>query len=131
MKLIKGLFLFTVMATGILVACNKVNYKKAKSGMLYQIYPGGGKDSLIRDQQYAKLEMIAKLGDSVLYSSYGKMPLFVKAMTDKGGEYSIIEILTQLRKGDSVVTVQLVDSLQKRGAQMPEVAKKGDRINTS
>ena len=67
MKIVKGLLVFMVMATALFVACNKVDYKKAKSGLLYKIFPGKGKDSLIRDQQFVKFQMIAKLDDSVLY----------------------------------------------------------------
>ena len=131
MKIVKGLLVFMVMATALFVACNKVDYKKAKSGLLYKIFPGKGKDSLIRDQQFVKFQMIAKLDDSVLYSSYGKMPGYAKVMTDRGAAYSLLEILPLMRKGDSAVTVQLVDSLMKQGVQLPPAAKKGDRITTT
>lgn len=131
MKIVKGLLVFMVMATTLFVACNKVDYKKAKSGLLYKIYPGKGKDSLIRDQQFVKFQMVAKLDDSVLYSSYGKMPGYAKVMTDRGAAYSLLEILPLMRKGDSAVTVQLVDSLMKQGVQLPPAAKKGDRITTT
>ena len=131
MKVIKSLLLLLVMAFVVLAACNKVDYRKAKSGLLYKIYPGKGKDSLIRDGQFVKFEMIAKLGDSVLYSSYGKMPGYAKVSQERGSAYSVLEILPQMREGDSVVTVQMVDSLLKQGVQLPPVAKKGDRIVTS
>jgi FKBP-type peptidyl-prolyl cis-trans isomerase FkpA len=131
MKLIKGLGLFLLIAATVFVACNKVNYKKAKSGLLYHIYPGKGKDSLIREGQFVKFEMVAKLEDSVLYSSYGKMPGYAKVMSGQGTAYSLLEILPLMRKGDSVVTIQLVDSLMKQNVQLPPAAKKGDRIMTT
>jgi len=131
MKVFKSLLFLLVMAFTVLAACNKMEYRKAKSGLLYKIYPGKGKDSLIRDGQFVKFEMVAKLGDSVLYSSYGKMPGYAKVSQERGSAYSLLEILPEMRKGDSAVTVQMVDSLMKQGVQLPPVAKKGDRIVTS
>jgi FKBP-type peptidyl-prolyl cis-trans isomerase FkpA len=113
------------------VACNSVSYKKAKSGLLYKIYPGGGKDSLLKEGNIVKFQVVAKLNDSVLYSSYGKLPAYAQLNTSPNSAYSILEILPLMRKGDSAVTVQLFDTLQKKGAQLPPSAKKGDRIITS
>ena len=119
------------MAVSVLAACNKIDYKKTKSGLLYKIFPGKGKDSLIKVDQFVKFEMIAKLNDSVLYSSYGKMPGYAKVTTDAASGYSLLEILPLMRKGDSAVTVQLIDTLMKQGVSLPQNAKKGDRITTN
>lgn len=121
-----------MIASVLVIACNKVQYNKAKSGLLYKIFPGEGKDSLIRNGQFVKFQMVAKLNDSVLYSSYGKMPGYAKLMTGMmGTDYSLIEILPLMRKGDSAVTVQVVDTLLNKGVQLPAVARKGDRLSTS
>ena len=47
------------------------------------------------------------------------------------GSYSPFEVFTELRKGDSIVTTQLVDTLFKKGMQQQiPFAKKGDQIKT-
>ena len=44
MKVFKSLLFLLVMAFTVLAACNKMEYRKAKSGLLYKIYPGKGKE---------------------------------------------------------------------------------------
>jgi FKBP-type peptidyl-prolyl cis-trans isomerase FkpA len=119
-----------VAVLALTVACNNVSYKKAKSGLLYKIFPGSGKDSLLKEGNIVKFQVVAKLNDSVLYSSYGKLPAYAQLNTSPNSAYSILEILPMMRKGDSAVTVQLVDTLLRKGAQLPPIAKKGDRITT-
>jgi FKBP-type peptidyl-prolyl cis-trans isomerase FkpA len=130
MKRINYLF-WMVAVLALTVACNSVSYKKAKSGLLYKIYPGGGKDSLMKEGNIVKFQVVAKLNDSVLYSSYGKLPAYAQLNSSPNSAYSILEILPLMRKGDSAVTVQLVDTLLRKGAQLPPTAKKGDRMTTT
>jgi FKBP-type peptidyl-prolyl cis-trans isomerase len=66
-----------------------------------------------------------------MYSSYGKMPAFVKIAATDEPSYNINEILPLMKKGDSAVTVQMVDTLLNRGEQLPQNLKKGDRITTT
>ncbi len=130
MKRLKVLpfFLIAILA---LAACNQVSYKKTKTGLLYKIFPGPGKDSLIVEGDMLKFSIITKLNDSVLYNSSGKMPGFVKVNAGPQSEYNLAEILTLMKKGDSAVVVQSVDSLLNKGLamQLPPGAKKGDRIS--
>jgi FKBP-type peptidyl-prolyl cis-trans isomerase FkpA len=125
-------YLFWIVAVlALTVACNKVSYRKAKSGLLYKIYPGNGKDSLMKEGNIVKFQVIAKLNDSVLFTNYGKLPQYAQLNSSPNAAYSIFEILPMMRKGDSAVTVQLVDTLLRKGAQLPPVAKRGDLITTS
>jgi FKBP-type peptidyl-prolyl cis-trans isomerase len=71
------------------------------------------------------------LNDSLLYSSYGRVPAYVKLSPMETPSYNLLEILPLMKKGDSAVTVQMADTLMKKGEQLPPSAKKGDRITTT
>lgn len=117
-------------AVVIIVSCGKVSYKKTSSGLVYKLFPSSGKDSLLRDGQIAKVEATAKLNDSTFFSSYGRVPVYIRIQSLKTN-YDLLEILLMMKKGDSAVCVQVADSLIKKGQQLPENTKKGDRITTT
>ncbi len=123
--------LLVIAALALSVSCNKVSYKKTKSGLLYKIFPGNSKDSLIKTGNVVKFMAIAKINDSVWYTSYGKMPAFVQMMPVEKPGYDLLEILPLMRKGDSAVTVQIGDTLLNKGVQLPVPVKKGDRLTTT
>ena len=113
----------------LMTACKNVNYRKTKSGLLYKIFPGKGGGSLVREGNVVKYNVTYKLNDdSVLYTSYGKAPSYNNVKEVGAGTYNMAEIFTMMRKGDSAVTVQILDSLIKRGAQIPFAVHKGDRL---
>jgi len=110
------------------------DYQKTKSGVMYKIF-SDGKDSLAKAGNILKLNVIIKTGikDSVLQTTYGKMPLFVPVRTDLPEEiYSQAEVFPLLRKGDSAVMVQLQDTIMKKGMGMQNLPfyRKGDKIIT-
>ncbi|HNF46492.1 MAG TPA: FKBP-type peptidyl-prolyl cis-trans isomerase [Chitinophagaceae bacterium] len=119
-----------LMAAITMFACNKVDYKKTPSGLLYKIFPASTKDSLIREGLVVKMEATAKINDSVFFSSYGKAPVFLK-MQPLRNSYNILEVLKMMKVGDSAVIVQMADTLINRQEQLPPTAKKGDRIVTT
>ncbi len=127
MKKISFLMLIVLVAA---VGCKKMDYRKTRSGLLYIIFPGKGNDSLIREGQIVKFHVITKLNDSVLYSSYDRVPGYAKPFTVGEPPYNLLEILTMMRVGDSAVTVQITDTLINKGAQLPPNVKKGDRLTT-
>lgn len=125
-------FFMLMMATILLaVGCKKMSYKKTTSGLAYNIFPGNGKDSLIKDGNIIKFHVVTKLNDSVMYSSFDKAPAFQKYMKAEQPGYNFFEILSQMRAGDSAVTVQMVDTLMTKGIQLPPHFAKGDRIVTT
>ncbi len=122
--------LVLIAALSFTVSCKNVSYKKTKSGLLYKIFRGDGKDS-IKEGQIVKFNYQVKFNDSLMdrYNSYGKVPGYVKAQTLPVPSYDFQELLTMLRKGDSVVTVQMADTLLKQQSPLlPPHAKKGDRV---
>lgn len=114
-------------------SCNNINYQKTKSGMLYKIISSNSKDSTVKEGEYLKLHFTQKLNDSVLQTSFGKMPAYVKVSPSPTDAYNPGEIFHLLRKGDSVITVVLVDSLLRKGImpELPPFMKKSDRLSTS
>jgi len=129
-------FLVVMMAMVLaLASCkNNVDYKKTKSGIMYKIF-GDSKDSLVKPGNIMKINYTIKIGssDSVLQTSVGKLPLFIPIEGNVPPDaYSPLEVFSLLRKGDSAVIVQLVDTLLKKnpGGQMPSFFKKGDKLLT-
>jgi FKBP-type peptidyl-prolyl cis-trans isomerase len=122
--------IIAVVVTLFMVSCG-ADYKKTKSGLVYKIIPGGSKDSVAKERNVIKFNFIRKLNDSLLYSSYDKMPAYQLWTNDPQINYTPLEVLFMMRKGDSATTVEVVDTLINKGlqAQIP-FAKKGDRIKT-
>src|SRR5215831_16582409 len=124
-------YLLSVLGAVIFLAgCGNMDYKKTKSGLMYKIISSGNSSSPVaKVNSYLKFNVVSKLNDSVLYSSYGKLPGYAKVQPD-AADYSPNEVFGMLRKGDSAITVSLIDTFIKRGlsAQLPPRAKKGDRL---
>lgn len=123
---------FMLLAAVIVAAgCGNLDYKKTKTGLLYKIISSGNsKEPLAKENNYIKFNITYKLNDSVLFSSYGKMPGYRKVIPASQATYSPDEILSSLRKGDSAITVSMIDTFLKRGMtnDLPPGAKKGDRM---
>ena len=119
-----------VMFTLFMVSCG-ADYKKTKSGLVYKIIPGGSKDSSATDKNVIKFHFTRKLNDSLLHTTYGKLPAYQVWTNDPQITYSPLEVLFMMKKGDSATIVESVDTLIKKGmqAQIP-FAKKGDQIKT-
>src|SRR4030095_14238404 len=93
-------YLVAVVAVVLpIVSCDQISYKKTKSGLAYKIFPGSGKDSLIKAGQVVKFHYTVKYNDSMIerFSSYGKLPGYVKAQSLEKPTYAFLEFLTQLK----------------------------------
>lgn len=105
------------LAIAMLASCN-LNYDKTKSGLVYKIFPGDGKDTAYaKAGQFAKFHIsyILTAKDSVINSSFGHVPNYSGIDTSKRSEYSAIEILPFMRVGDSAICVISIDTLVNRG----------------
>jgi FKBP-type peptidyl-prolyl cis-trans isomerase FkpA len=123
-------FLMMMAAAAMMASCNSVSYKKTKSGLLYKIISTNSKDSVVKTGDWLKVQFSNKINDSVLNSSYGKMPGYAQVVAVDNMSYDVPEIFPMLRKGDSAIVVLLVDSLIKKngGQGLPPFMKKGDRL---
>ena len=131
MKYNFSLFSFLAAVILIVAGCGNLDYKKTKSGLLYKIISSGNSTGPVaKENNYLKFNVVTKINDSVIYSSYGKMPGYSKVVSSKEADYSPLEIFGMLKKGDSAITVSSIDTFIKRGMaqQLPPGAKKGDRM---
>ena len=137
MKKQPGSILVLLMALVAFSSCGDT-YKKTKSGLLYKIV-GSSSDALVKEGNILKFNYQIKLSstDSVLQTSYGKAPGYFKVNPPNnmqmGQAYNPIEVFPFLHNGDSVIVVQLVDSLSKKNPMepLPPFLKKGDKIITT
>ena len=113
----------------VLMSCD-AQYNKTKSGLVYKIIKGKSKDSVAKVNDVLKFNLVLKLNDSVIYDSHGQLPQYGPVTERAKDSYSYYEIFPRLKKGDSAIVIQVVDTLFKKGykEQIP-FAKKGDRMN--
>jgi FKBP-type peptidyl-prolyl cis-trans isomerase FkpA len=126
------LVLLAVAALSFAACKNNADYRKTKSGMMYKIF-SDSKDSVVKIGNIMKLNFTIKVGssDSVLKTTVGEMPAFIPVQDVPADAYSQLEVFNMLRKGDSAVIVQLIDTIVKKTQQqLPPFFKKGDKIIT-
>jgi FKBP-type peptidyl-prolyl cis-trans isomerase FkpA len=120
---------YLILGVALLLAasCTNSEFKKTKSGLLYKIY-SDGKGPVAKKGEFLKANIIEKIRDSVLYSSYGSMPGYLPVDTPRP-TYNPAEVFSLLRKGDSCVVVISADTLSRRAnGQLPPFIKKKDKI---
>jgi FKBP-type peptidyl-prolyl cis-trans isomerase len=106
---------------------NNNGLKKTKSGILYKII-SDNKGQPAKPGQYLKLNLIQKVKDSVIYNSAESMPAYVRVDSARPS-YSVSEVFSLLRKGDSAVVILLGDSIAKKsGRPLPPNLKGKDKI---
>ena len=110
------------------VSCTNSEFKKTKSGLQYKIY-SDGKGEPAKKGQFIKVQVVQKIRDSILYTNAGSMPMYIPVDSARP-TYSPTEVFPLLRKGDSAVVVEEVDTLQRRmGNQpLPPFIKKKDKL---
>ena len=120
-------YLIVGLALLLAASCTNSEFKKTKSGLLYKIY-SDGKGPVAKKGEFLKANIIEKIRDSVLYSSYGSVPGYLPVDTPRP-TYNPAEVFSLLRKGDSCVVVVLADTLLRRNSgQLPPFIKKKDKI---
>lgn len=112
----------------LLTACDNVEFQKTSAGVPYKVFHKGKGDS-IKLNYFVKYEVMQKIKDSVMFSSYAmKQPQYVQVQPVTGPlnymdiRSNVMEILPKARKGDSIYIVQATDSLIR---QDPEAEKSG------
>jgi FKBP-type peptidyl-prolyl cis-trans isomerase len=122
--------LFTVIAAAIFTGCAKAKYRKTAGGMPYQLFSSGDTQK-VKAGNVIKVSFTRKIKDSLAYTTEGGMPAYIP-ITTYSEPYDISEIWTKLKLGDSVVTVQMMDTFIKRSPMgVPPNFKKGDRVVTT
>jgi FKBP-type peptidyl-prolyl cis-trans isomerase len=110
--------MFITAAAAVLLASCGSNYQKTQSGLLYKI-ASKGNGPQVKKGEFLKVNYSQKIGDSLVVSSFDNgLAAYAKA-DSVGPIYNVLEILPVLHQGDSVVIVELGDSLEKRGMLPP------------
>ena len=121
--------MLAALAAVVLASC-QVNYEKAPSGLVYKIIKGKGGDK-VEPGKFVKFNIEYSLPDkdSVINTSYGKLPGYSMVDTSARAAYSFMEILPKCSVGDSAVIMFSVDSLKNRNMlDYNEIFKKGGTI---
>jgi FKBP-type peptidyl-prolyl cis-trans isomerase FkpA len=108
-------------------SCGNLGFKKTKSGLLYKII-SDEKGAPAKRGEILKFSVVEKVRDSVLFTSANGLPAYAR-VDSIGPEYNPAEVFMMLRKGDSAIVVELVDTLLRRYGQLPPFLKKGDKIS--
>ena len=110
-----------------IMSCDRISYRKTAGGMPYQIFPSTSGKSIAKGN-FVKINFIQKINDSVYSDTHGKMPAY-RRVNETSFPYDISELWTKLKSGDSVITVQMMDTFMKRNpGAIPPQFKKGDRV---
>ena len=108
-------------------------YKIAKSGTQYKIFPGSGKDSLLKVGDIVRYRLSQRIEDSSLTVAEEIPDQFGRIDTSAQG-FNPLEVATLLRAGDSVLYRISVDTILKSyekappGTEVPTFLKKGKNI---
>src|SRR3954462_3041667 len=116
--------MLVAVAAVLLASCNS-NYQKTHSGLLYKIVSKGNGPQ-VKKGEYIKVNYSQKVGDSLVISSFESGLAAYPKVDSVGPVYNVLEILPMLHKGDSVVIVEIGDSLEKRG-MLPPTMKHTDK----
>jgi len=123
----KTALLLTALSLFMLNACTNIGFEKTKSGLEYKIIKGDGKGESLAHGDIVKFEYRITFKDSMVMNSYDFMPVYDQV--DSVGRYhDFSEFLTKMKVGDSAVSFQLHDSLEKNSQfGVPPYMKKGDK----
>lgn len=126
--------IITILSLALIVASCNTKYDKTETGLTYKIIGGDGKQKL-KFGEIVKINGVVKVSggkDTVLFSTYGKLPEYIPVDTTNRKSHDFNEILKFASVGDSLIVVAQVDTLVKMGAlAYNEVFKKGGTITTS
>jgi FKBP-type peptidyl-prolyl cis-trans isomerase FkpA len=125
-------YLFYVLFLGLVSAgCNSVEFKKTKGGMPYKLWESkSGKK--VENGKFIKVHVTQKMNDSLMFTTYTGLPAYFQ-VSAADAKYDITEILPQLKEGDSVMAIQLMDTFIKRDPSILQRTKfkKGDKVTTT
>jgi FKBP-type peptidyl-prolyl cis-trans isomerase len=122
--------LLLVASAAIFSSCAKAKYRKTDGGMPYQLFSSGDTQK-VKVGNVIKVSFSRKIKDSLAYTTEGGLPAYIP-ITSYTEPYDISELWTKLKLGDSIVTVQMMDTFIKRSpGGVPPNFKKGDRVVTT
>lgn len=131
MQLVKNILYVAGIAL-MASSCDNVDFQKTKGGMPYKLYASkSGKK--VENGKFVKMQVKQTIKDSVLFSTYTSMPVYFQINEAAQQPYDPSELFTTLKEGDSVYTVQMMDTFIKRNPTILQQTKykNGDKIITT
>lgn len=128
----KQFFYLAVVSTILLVSCNGGgSFKKGEKGMEYKIISAAGSGKTLQNGNFFEIQFQQTYKgadkDTVLYDSR-KTTNQIASMDSAGMPPAYYKIFGQVKKGDSIIVKQLVDSVMKEGGNTPPFMKKGGHL---
>jgi len=125
----KQFFYLVIVSTVLLASCTQP-FKKSENGMEYKIISGGSGKTVQNGNFFEIQFQMTYKGpglDTVLYDSR-KLANQIVPMDSAGMPLQYYKIFRQVKKGDSIIVKQLVDSIMKEGNTAPFMKKGGNQI---
>ena len=131
MKCINKIWLAVLPAIIMGVACTNIGFKKTKTGMEYKIIESGKAGESLKNGDIVKFDIRITYKDSLLGETYGSVPGYT-LVDSIGRPHDFTELLKFMKVGDSLITIQLYDTLLALNPQGgPSFMKKGDKLKTT
>ncbi|HJV20367.1 MAG TPA: hypothetical protein VJ552_10855 [Sediminibacterium sp.] len=133
-KSLYGVFILVLLSGLLVYSSFPETYYRTDTGLRYRLINGNSRGPVARMGYTAKIHYCQKVGERVIDQTYDIMPLYYTVMPGYGNRYNPLEVFDYgLKKGDSVVTVQLVDSMIRKHIlkQIPSWMKPADEWVTS
>lgn len=114
-KSLYGVFILVLLSGLLLYSSFSETYHRTDTGLRYKLINSNRKEPVARMGYTAKIHYCQKVGNRIIDQTYDMMPLYYTVMPGLGNRYNPLEVFDYgLKKGDSVVTIQLVDSMIKK-----------------
>ena len=122
-------FSITLLVVLTIVSCSRNKKYRTKTGLVYQVQVTDTTKPMATMGTTAKINYAQAVGDSVISTTYNRMPLYYMVMP-KMSPYNPLEVLDYgMHEGDSVTVIQRIDSMMSKGIfkKKPEWMKKDDQ----
>lgn len=109
--------LIAVAGISVLASC-QVNYQKTASGLTYKIIPGKLDSPKLKPGEYVKFDIEYSIPekDTILNSTFGKIPGYSPIDTGARTAYTVMELLPKCSVGDQLEFDLSIDTLKNKGA---------------
>lgn len=120
-------FLFLALTLTFL-GCENADYIRNNDGLIYRIIRTGEGEK-ITPKTYLKIHQSLEVGDSLFYSTFGKIPSYGLFDSILSPTHDFLDIINEMSVGDSAIVIRSIDTLAKRGAlELSDVFKKGGKM---
>ena len=117
-----------IFLTILIQSCGNADYQRKRDGLIYRII-STGKGDVIQPRTYVKLHQKVVVGDSILYSSFAAIPTYGFFDSLQAPSHDFLDMLQEMRVGDSAIVLRSVDTLQRKGQlEYNDIMKKGGII---